>query len=269
MAEQTIRYNRQRKPGRPPAQTLLPEDADKLKVAAKAAARYYGIRHQDLSSSVAAAIRSNEPMSVETAEEVYRVVQRPDPSLVKRKPAKGMSFEDAQIALEQYNADPAAHPLPKNDPIFDYVNRMFEAAVVVNNYARPMPGSTLFMLPGTSQRMAEQLVESFVDDAPGVLGVESQHKLVDLLSHYFKVAERPLREAANKPLLDSLIALGWLNRIDLENELSRHFPREGLSDRDLVTEALTRANEQRAARPNPQPSPPKRKPKRRQRRSIM
>jgi hypothetical protein len=257
---ETLRYNRQRKPGRPPAQTLLPGDATILKAAAKAATRYYGIRQQDLGASIALAIRSRKPMSVKSAEQMYQACQQPQARLVKRKPAKGMSMIDAQAALEKYKEDPEANPLPK-DPIFEYMERMYKAAVVVNNYARPQPGSTLFVIPGTSQRLAELLVESFVEEAPGVLGAESQHALVDLLSHYFKVAERPLRETANKHLLDKLIALGWLNRIDLTNELSKSVPREQLSDRELVVVALTAAENQRAETPNPKPAPPKRKPK--------
>ena len=263
-----IRYNPRRKPGRPPAQTLLPKDADILRAAAKAATRYFGIRLQDLSASVAAAIRSKKPMSIETAERVYQAIRRPDALLVKGKPAKGISFLDAQTAIEKYREDPEANPLPKEDPIFRYMERISEAAVVVNNYARPMVGSTLFVIPGTSQRMAELLVEMFVDEAPGVLGEESQHKLVDLLSHYFKVAERPLREPENKPLLDKLSALGWLNRIDLENELSKSAPREQLTDREIVVAALTAAEKRRVETPNPKPAPPTRKPKRRRRRRL-
>lgn len=270
--KEIISYPRGTKLGRPPAIMLIAKDSAIVREAVKAATRYYGIRLQGLdkeSSWVTPAMRKSTPMSVETAERLFRKVQQPDESLVKGKPAKGMSLRDAQTAIERNAEDPETNPLPLQDPAFEYICKMSEAAKVVNAYARPMPGSTLFIIPGTSQPMAEALVESFVDEIPrGAFGEQLQRRLIDHLSFYFQVAERPLKEIPNKPLLDNLNRLGQLNRFDLANELGKSFPEEELYDPlpRAVIEALIAAEAQRTAKPNPNPAPPTRKPKRRSRR---
>ena len=213
-------------------------------------------------------MRKSAEMSVETAERLFRTVQQPDASLVKGKPAKGMPLLEAQAAIKRHAEDPETNPLPQ-DPTIEYIHKMFEAARVIDNYARPMPGSTLFVIPGTSQQMAEVLVETFAEEVPGLtFGEELQRRLVDHLSFYFKVAERPLRELQNKTLLDRLGDLGLLNRFDLTDELGKSFPEEELYDPipRTVIEALVAAEAQRNVKPNPKPAAPKRKRARRSRR---
>ncbi|MGC2074835.1 MAG: hypothetical protein WA728_02150, partial [Xanthobacteraceae bacterium] len=228
--DETISYPRGTKLGRPPAIMLLPQDAAIVRDAVKAATRYYGIQQQDLGSWVTAAMRKSVEMSVETAERLFRLVQQPDASLVKGKPAKGIPLLELQTAIERHREDPGNNPWPQ-DPAMDYILKMFEAAKVVNNHAKPMPGSTLFVVPGTSQRMAEELVESFVDELSNeTFSEQLQRRLVDHLSFYFKVAERPLKEVENKALLDKLRTLGMLNRVDLANEAGKSFPEEELYD---------------------------------------
>jgi hypothetical protein len=247
--------------GRPPAIVLLPDDAQIVRDAVTVATRYYGIRQQDLGSWVIAAMRKSAEMSVETAERLFRSVLLPDASLVKRKRAKGMPLLDAETAIKLHVENPEANPLPK-DPAVEYKLKMFEAERLVSEYARPMLGSTLFVIPGTSQRMAELLIESFTEEAQGlVFGEELQRRLVGHLSYYFEVAERPLKEIQNKPLLDNLRKLGLLNRLDITNELRKSFPEEELYDPvpQTVTDARTAAETQRNVKANPTPAPRKRK----------
>jgi hypothetical protein len=259
--KETISYPRGTKMGRPPAIVLLPDDAQIVRDAVTAATRYYGIRQQDLGSWVIAAMRKSAEMSVETAERLFRRVQQPDASLVKGKPAKGMTLLDAQSVIKLHAEDPEANPLPE-DPAIEYVLKMFEVARVVNYYARPMPGSTFFVLPKTSRQTAEAIVESFAEETQGlVFGDEVRRKLVEHLSFYFEVAERPLREVQNKTLLDNLGKLGLLNRFDLANELGKSYPEEELYDPvpGTIIEALVTAETQRNVKTNPAPAPRKRK----------
>jgi hypothetical protein len=240
---------------------LLPKDAVIVREAVKAATRYYGIRQQDLGGWVTAAMRKSAAMSVESAERLFLVVLLPDASLVKRKRAKGMPLLDAETAIKLHAEDPETNPLPQ-DPAVEYKLKMFEAERVVSEYARPMLGSTLFVIPGTSQRMAELLIESFTEEAQGlVFGEELQRRLVGHLSYYFEVAERPLKELKNKTLLDNLRKLGLLNRLDITNELRKSFPEEELYDPipQMVIDARTAAETQRNVKPNPTPAPPRRK----------
>ena len=266
-----IRYPHGVKQGRPLAPTLLPKDAASVRDAIKAATRYYGIRLQDIGTWATAAMRKSTPMSIETAERLFLAVYQPDASLVKEKPAKGMPRLEAEAAIKRNAEDPEANPLPE-DPAIEFVLKMFEAAQVINNYARPLPGSTLFVIPGTSQRMAELLVESFVEELSGqVFSEELQRKLEDHLSTYFKVAERALREIEHSTLLESLKSLGVLSRVDLTNEFGKLVPEEQLYDPipRAVTEAVTAAEERRNTKPNPQPAPPQKKPKKGLRRSTQ
>jgi hypothetical protein len=269
--DETIAYPRGTKVGRPPSAMLFPNDAATVRDAVKAATRYYGIRVQDLdkeSNWVTTAMRKSTEMSTETAERLFRRVQQPDAALVKAKPAKGMSLREAQAVIERFKEDPEANPLPQ-DPTLDYILKMFEAARVVNNYARPFPGSTLFVTPGTSQRMAELLVESFVEEIPGrVFSEELRNLLVGHLSFYFRLAERPLRDVQNKALLDNLNVVGQVNRFLVTTQLSESLPQEELYDPvpGVVMGALIAADTQRTAKPNPKPAPPKRKQSKRRRR---
>ncbi len=206
-------------------------------------------------------MRKSAEMSVETAERLFRAVLLPDASLVKRKRAKGLPLLGAETAIKLHVENPEANPLPQ-DPAVEYKLKMFEAERVVNEYARPMLGSTLFVIPGTSQRMAELLIESFTEEAQGlVFGEELQRRLVGHLSYYFEVAERPLKEIQNKPLLDNLRKLGLLNRLDITNELRKSFPEEELYDPipRTVIDARTAAETQRNVKSNPTPAPRKRK----------
>jgi myosin-crossreactive antigen len=139
---------------------------------------------------------------------------------------------------------------------------MFEAERVVSEYARPFSGSTLFVIPGTSQRMAELLIESFTEEVQDlVFGEELQRRLVAHLSYYFELAERPLKEIQNKTLLDNLRTLGLLNRLDITNELRKSSSEEELYDPipQRVIDARTAAETQRNVKTNPTPAPRKRK----------
>ena len=216
--------------GRPAAIMLLPKDAQIVRDAVTAATHYYGMRQQDLGSWVIGAMRKSAAMSVEIAERLFCLVLLPDASLVKRKRAKGMSLLDAETVIKLHVEDSATNPLPQ-DPAVEYKLKMFEAERVVSEYARPCLGSTLFVIPGTSQRMAELLIESFTEEAQDlVFGEELQRRLVSHLSYYFEVAERPLKEIQNKTLLDNLRILGLLNRLDITNQLRISFPEEELYD---------------------------------------
>jgi hypothetical protein len=240
---------------------LLPADAQIVRDSVTAATRYYGIRQQDLGSWVIAAMRRSGEMSVETAERLFLKVLLPDPSLVKGKRAKGMPLLEAEAAIKLHVEDPATNPLPQ-DPAVEFKLKMFEAERVVSEYARPFSGSTLFVIPGTSQRMAELLIESFTEEVQDlVFGEELQRRLVAHLSYYFELAERPLKEIQNKTLLDNLRTLGLLNRLDITNELRKSSSEEELYDPipQRVIDARTAAETQRNVKTNPTPAPRKRK----------
>ena len=239
--------------GRPRGNMLLAEDAEIVRSAVKAATRYFGIRLQDLDRGgkwVTVAMRNASPLSVEIAERLFLAVQRPDKLLVRGKPAQGPSLLETQKAIELHRNDPAAHPLQQN-PAMDYINAIFAAARVVELYARPMPGSNIFVIPGTALSLAKAIIDAIVEDLPPqIVGARSRRKLVERLAFYLDLSERPLRGVDGKALLPQLLKLGLHNRRELTSAINEQMPEENFFDIGPAVDALATAEEQRSAEPD-------------------
>jgi hypothetical protein len=219
--------------GRSAGNMLLAEDAQIMRNAVWAATRYLGIRLQDLERGgtwVTAAMRKSSPMSVKTAERLFRAVHPPDEALVKGKSPQGMPMDEAWAAIERNRETPEGSPLP-SDPAFEYIGYMLEAQRIVNSYAHALPGSTIFVIPGTACSNATALVDSVIKDLPtGAVSEKLKRGLVKHSADFFELAERPLARPDRKALLQQLYVVGLSNRFELLNEIDKAFPEEKVFD---------------------------------------
>jgi hypothetical protein len=266
------------KRGRPAAHALLPEHAAVVRRAVKAAARYFGIQSTKLGDSPAGvreAMRTESPLTVRTAVKLFRAVQQPSAELTAKKRPQGPSLEEMQNALLRFRDDPLANPLPNNAAI-DYLVAMSEAAAIINLYHCPLPGSSMFVMPGVSGPLAEAMADAFVEELPRkVLIAETRRKLVHFLTHTFQVAERPLCGKDGKPLLPHLMRLAVANRREIELIIFQQLPDQVAEERRNIAatlEALDAAETHRSeALKNPAKKPPRkeRKPKMRRIRDAL
>jgi len=245
----TLRYPKGRGRGRPRGNMLIPEHAEKVRAAVRLGLRRFGIRMEDLDpegSWVIGAMRTGTKLSAEQAERLFRLVQQPDAGLVKGKNPQGMSFEEAQAAIERFKDDPEKNPLP-SDITIEWIGAMQEAAQIVHSYLNPLPGSTFFVTPGTAKSNATAIVESFLEE-PGAGGMSASaaRALLQHLEYYFSVAERPLRHPDQKALLKQLTTLGLVNRFELADVIDKAFPEEQLFDPMPTINALDAAEKRRS-----------------------
>jgi hypothetical protein len=212
------------KRGRPPTVTLLPEHAAAIRRAVKAAARYFGMRIGDFGNWVETAMRTKTKLSLDVATELFRAVQPPSVVSVAKKQPQGPSLADTLLAVHLFIEDPIANPLP-DSPTAEYLKAVFEAAAILNLYRAPLPGSAMFVLPGLSQSLAAQLVDSFAEELErGAMSLETRTKLVRFVEHHFKIAERPLYTEQGRQLLPQLMTLGVANRRELTRIITEQFP---------------------------------------------
>jgi len=253
----------ERKRGRPSGIVLLPEHAAVVRRAVKAAARYFGLRVGDFGPWVTTPMRSASQMSLDTAVKLFRHVQQPSAGLAAKKRPRGPSLVEMAPAVLRFRHDPIANPLPQNATT-DYLDSIFEAAAVINLYTDPCPGSTMFVMPGTSLSLAQSLVESFAEEIPKRSRTSDAHqKLVLFLAHHFRVAERPLFTDRGRELVPQLMRLGVANRREITRMITEQFPDQVASDIESSIAALTAAEEQRSKPPEekrpkkPTPEKPK------------
>ena len=237
------------KRGRPAGVTLIPEHAKVIRRAVKAAARYFGLRTGDFGAWVTTAMRSASQMSLDTAIKLFRQVQQPPAGLVAKKAPRGPSLVEMTPAVLRFRDDPIANPLPQNATA-DYLDSIFEAAAVLNLYIDPCPGSTMFVMPGTSLSLAQWLVESFAEEIPKrSMSSNARQKLVLFLAHHFKIAERPLFTDRGRDLVPQLMRLGVANRREITRIITEQLPDRVASDIESSIAALTAAEEQRSKPP--------------------
>lgn len=234
--------------GRPRANKLSSQDAELVRCAVRAAARYFGIAIKDLDNSeswVSAAMRHGSAMTATVAERLFLLVQKPDWNLVGRKRPQGPSLRETQEAIDRHSADSDAHPLNQT-PTLEYIHLMFTATRIIERYARPFPGSAFFVLPGTAQGVAESLADELADtEILGQIGRSRRRKLVEFLSFYFELGERPLKTEAGERILGTLNALGVAHTLQTTAQINQLFPEEKASDPTPALEALVEAETQR------------------------
>jgi hypothetical protein len=124
---------------------------------------------------------------------------------------------------------------------------VIEAAQIINFYVAPLPGSTFFSMPGTALSNAKNVVDSFIEE-PASKGMSSgvARALVDHLTYYFDVAERPLRHPERRALVEQLSTVALANRFDLEHETRNASPAEPNRDTMEIIDAITAAEKRRA-----------------------
>ena len=151
--------------GRPPSAKLSANDAEVIRCAVRTATSYFGIpigRLDRGASWVAAAMRGDSTMTASVAERLFRLVQHPDISLIGEKTPQGPSLAETQRAIDLHTADPEGSPLNQT-PTLEYLNLIFSAARTIERYARAIPGSVLFVLPGSARAVAQSLTDEIND----------------------------------------------------------------------------------------------------------
>jgi hypothetical protein len=219
--------------GRPRANKLSPQDAELVRCAVRASTRYFGITIKGLdngASWVAAAMRTGSAMTATTAERLFLLVQKPDKNLVGRKRPQGPSMGETQQSVDRHSADPDAYPLNQT-PTLEYIHLIFTATRIIELYARPFPGSVFFVLPGAAQGVAESLADELADtEILGKIGRSRRRKLVEFLSFYFELGERPLKTETGRGVLGTLNALGVAYTRQTAAQINQALPEENVSD---------------------------------------
>jgi hypothetical protein len=147
-------------------------------------------------------------MTATVAERLFGLVQKPDLSLIGKKPPQGPSLAETQRAIDLHTADSEGCPLYQT-PTLEYLNLIFAATRTIERYARAFPGSVLFVLPGSAQAVAESLADEINDSQIlGPIGRSRRRKLVKFLSFYFELAEQPLKTEKGESILGTLNTLG-------------------------------------------------------------
>jgi hypothetical protein len=184
-------------------------------------------------------------MTAIVAERLFRLVERPDISLIGGKPPQGPSMAETQSAIDLHTADPEGCPLYQT-PTLEYVHLIFAAARTIERYARAFPGSVLFVLPGSAQAVAESFADE-INDAQilGQIGRSRRRKFVKFLSFYFELAERPLKTEKGESILGTLNALGIDYNAQTAARINEALPNEKASDPIPNLMALFEAEAQR------------------------
>lgn len=239
----------ERKRGRRAGINLRPEHAAVIRRAVKAAARYFGLRIGDFGPWVETAMRAKAKLSVEIATKLYHAAQRPSVALIAKRQPKGPSLAQITPPVRRFLEDPVANPLPQNATA-EYLNSILEAAAILSLYVQPVPGSSMFVMPGASRSLAEALVESFAEEIPKrSMSPLARQKLVLFLEHHFRIAERPLFTEHGRQLVPDLMRLGVANRREITRVITEQLPDQMASDVESSIAALAAAEEQRSRPP--------------------
>ena len=184
-------------------------------------------------------------MTAAVAERLFRLVEKPDLSLIGEKPPQGPSLADTQRAIDLHTADPEGYPLYQT-PTLEYIHLLFAAARAIERYARAFPGSVLFVLPGSAQAVSESLADE-INDAQilGQICRSRRRKFIKFLSGYFELAERPLNTEKGKSILGTLNTLGIDYNAQTAARINESLPNEKVSDSIPNLKALIEAEAQR------------------------
>ena len=238
--------------GRPLAPKLSVNDAELVRCAVRATTRYFGIPIGQLGGGagwVGEAMRSGNPMTATTAERLFRLAQQFDLGLIGRKSPQGPSLAETQRAIDSHTADPKGCPLYQT-PTLEYLNPNFPGTRTVERYARAFPGSVLFVLPGSAQAVAESLADEInhaqiYAQIPGQIGRSERRKLVEFLSFYFGLAERPLKTPKGQKILGTLNVLGIEHNAQTLANVKKALPQDNFADPAPTLDWLIEAETQR------------------------
>jgi hypothetical protein len=198
--------------GRPSSINVTPEDAEILRNAVKIACRYFGVRLQDLGSGswIAQAMRKKAPMSVDTALALLDIIARPPRKLVGKRRPQGTSVQNVVAQVKQKLSERGDGLRPgdvadlKDDIAAQYYGHANFAALIMQKYQLPVPGTAVFVMPGTSRLVAAQLTDLL---PLGYLGKQRRRDIVETLERYFELGEKPLATDFGKELVPKLTYL--------------------------------------------------------------
>lgn len=199
--------------GRPASATLYPEHAELIRKAVKAAAKYYGVRIEDLgrpSKWIIDAMRTTRPLSVAAAVRLIDAIDHIDPSLIGAKVPQGPTLEEMWSASRQAQSDSAVKP--SLNPTIEYFGSTFLAHLILERYTAPIPGSVIFVLPGASNAVAEHLAD--IASAHG-LAKNKRRQVFEQFAAFLKDAETPLESDLGKKLIPRLTVLRTINNLNL------------------------------------------------------
>jgi hypothetical protein len=231
--------------GRPPSVTITPEDAKIVREAAKLAARYYGMRLQDLGPKggwITSAMRTKAAMSTETALALLKLIVHPKPGLVATRRPQGTPTRDVLRRFVDIQNETGQTPPPESyDEVKDDVGARFMAfanmaGLLLQKYQMPIPGTAVFVMPGTSRLVARKLIEVLPE---GSVKKQRLREIEDVLARYFELGERPLRAELGKELIPRLTILSLAENL---SETARFLTEDGWPP-DAFTELETWARD--------------------------
>jgi hypothetical protein len=223
--------------GRPLSINIAPDDAKLLREAVKLASRYYGIRLQDLGASswITAAMRKKAAMSIDTALALLEFISHPPPALVGKKRPQGTSIPSVVQQLKQsldqngvgLQLQPDDLERLKGDIAAQYYAYANFAGLLMQKYQLPLPGTAVFVMPGTARLAAAKLAELLPLDH---LGRQRKRDIVETLEFYFELGEKPLESELGKKLIPRLTYLSLAENLRTMADIATT---EGWQDDDL------------------------------------
>jgi len=177
-------------------------------------------------------------MPVETAEELLKVIAHPRPGLVgKRRPqgTSGRAIMERFVALRrQLGENPPVESFAdvKDDVGARFIGFGNMAALILQKYLLPYPGTAVFVMPGTSRLVVQKLIEAF---PIGSIKKQRAKDIEDALVPYFELGEKPLEADHGKELIPRLTILSLIEnfRDVVANRKAEGWSEEAL--RDLET----------------------------------
>jgi hypothetical protein len=222
--------------GRPPRVTISSEDAKIVREAMKLAARYYGIRLQDLGpggSWITRAMRTKAPMSVETGLALHTFITHPKPGLVGKKRPQGTptgKIMQRYITLRQETGEELSSEAfgeVEDDVGARFMGFANMAALMLQKYRLPFPGTAVFVMPGTSRVVAQKLIALFPD---GSIKKQYTRDIEEMLVRYFESGEKPLQSELGKKLIPRLTILSLAENL---RDVASYLKEEGWPDEEL------------------------------------
>ena len=101
------------------------------------------------------------------------------------------------------------------------------AALLLQKYRLPLPGTAVFAMPGTARVAAEKAAEFLPLDS---IGRQRTRKIVDALERYFHLAEEPLQTEQGKELIPRLTFLSLAENL---RATADYLQAEGWAEEDL------------------------------------
>jgi hypothetical protein len=225
---------RGRRAGRPSNINIDAEDAKILRETVKLHARYFGIRLKDLGPGwITAAMRKKAPLSVETALALLKCITYPDSKLVGKRHPQGTSNKEVfELVIDRTKAaegspKPGSFEDVKDDVGFRRYGFVNFASLIMQKYQLPMPGTAVFVMPGTARIVAAKLAELLPLEG---VGKQRRREIIEALGDYFELGEKPLRAELGKELVPRLTYLSLAENLAA---VADYVTTEGWDDQDL------------------------------------